>query len=140
MRILFLDFDGCLHSAHALNAPFCHAPWLARALRRFPDVKVVVTTSHRVRLSIEQIRVLLGKLGDRVIDATPDLREEKVRGRQREIEAWLKKHPCDDFVVLDDQAVLFEPGWPPLILCPARTGLDDRSLNQLIVRLQGYRS
>lgn len=123
--ILFLDFDGVLHSALGDSAgpAFCHASMLAEALATLPDVRIVVTSSYREHHTLDHMRYLLGPLGKYVVGQTPVKNGQHVR--EIEIKNWLAEHPhpVSAYVVLDDDARLFEKGWAHLVLCDPRIGL-----------------
>ena len=126
MRTLFLDFDGVLHAA---NGPaFTHAPLLADVLRGHA-VQIVITSSWRINQAMVDMVARLGPLACPVVDTTPVIGNGS--DRQREIECWRDGHYAEDFRVLDDDARLFEPGWPPLILCDGSTGLNQPAIDML---------
>ena len=139
--LLFLDFDGVLHSAYGgKGSPaFCRAGFLANALEGH-DVSIVITSSYREHHAIDHLKSLLGPLGRRVIGTTPLLTGPFVR--QREIEAWLERNPLHAnarYVVLDDDPRLFSISWAPLTLCQPGTGIDSDTLGALMQRVQGSR-
>lgn len=127
-RALFLDFDGVLHPAvegspaTGIVVPtplFGWLPALARELEPHPDVVVVVHSTWRYTHDLEELRELLGGLGERVAGTTP-------RGpRYESILWWLHMNPR--FIshrILDDAQNEF-PQPPPaeLILCDPETGV-----------------
>ena len=79
-RVLFLDFDGCLHPVThgaTLDGPalstvhFGWLPLLGRALQSHDDVVVVVHSTWRYEYRIDELREVLGVVGRRVVVATP---------------------------------------------------------------------
>jgi len=72
--IIFLDFDGVTHPVSG-STPFqldCLNA-LAKAVSQL-DAEIVITSTWRLDRSIDELRALLGNdIGDRIIDATPDL-------------------------------------------------------------------
>lgn len=107
MKVVFLDFDGVLNSAAYLRrcpeAGLCIDPSrmvLLKELIDATDAAIVLTTSWREHWPKDPaIDELFARYGLTVLDKTPSLRE----GREQEIAAWLKAHPTEKFVVLDDR-------------------------------------
>lgn len=126
-RVLFVDFDGCLHplstgltsgGAPVKTPHFGWLPALAEALRGHDDVGLVVHSTWRYEYDVDELRGLLGSLGQRVIGATP-------RGpRLDSILWWTNLSQCTDYRILDDDASEFpSPPPPQLILCCPSTGV-----------------
>ncbi len=139
--ILFLDFDGVLHPEIMGTPELCLLPALEELLREFPRVKLVLSTSWRIVYPHDTLLgVFSADIRERVIGTTPDhdgippgiregLSEFK---RQAEIEAWLLQNMANDsFVVVDDCASEFSPGWEPLFLIDGNTGLTQQHAQQL---------
>lgn len=108
MRLLFLDFDGVLHSTRADldNSYFCWLPILERLLFNFPDVMLVVHSTWRYEYTDDELRKFLGSLGDRFIGSAP-------RGpREQVIEMVLQanKGKATSHLVLDDAPEEFPEG------------------------------
>ena len=131
-RILFLDFDGVLHAT--AGPAFVYVEALAAMLHGHDDVRIVITSSHRIYQSMVHMIEKLGPLAGPVIDATPVI--DGGRSRQREIECWLDHRGIDDFRVLDDDPRLFDKDWPPLILCDSRFGLNKPVIDLLKIWLR----
>lgn len=98
--ILFLDFDGVPHSDwDRAPIPFQRMPLVTDLLRALPHVNVVLTTSWRGTMPIEQLRLHFAEdVRHRVIGATPIINREAADGfvhplsnasRQAECEAWM---------------------------------------------------
>ena len=139
---LFLDFDGVLHADFAGNEYFCHVPKLVDALAEFPDVRIVISSTWRLKRSADELRALLGPaLGARVVGVTPELKADEYATyrRQNEIEAWLKANakPWDNWIALDDMSSEFKPFCPHLIACNGETGMDDGVVTRLRAYLTG---
>ena len=129
-RVLFLDFDGVLHSmAVKGNNPskgpvigtglFDWLPSLADALGGHEDVDIVVHSTWRYAYSLDELREMLGSLKNRVVGATP-------RGpRLESILWWLSLSPTyTDYRILDDDPKEFpDPQPTELILCNPLTGV-----------------
>lgn len=126
-KALFLDFDGVLQPGPGipsqLSAPDTHFSWLpvlARVLRPYGDVSVVVHSSWRHVYNDEELRNILDMLGDSVVGAT-----RRDLGRYESILAWLEENPVhQSYRILDDDVTEF-PDPPPseLIICDPSVGL-----------------
>lgn len=134
-RWLFLDFDGVLHPG--LAGTFIHLPLLQQFLQDHPDVGVVLTTSWRLDYSLEELRrYFVADLRARVVDVTPALLEYTPAKRYAEIQVWLRRHgACRPWAALDDDASLYPPECPQLVLCNAARGLRQPQLDALRVKL-----
>lgn len=110
---------------------------IAAALAPFQEVQIVVSSSWREHYPLENLRQMLGQLGERVIGVTPLHRNDYGRVRQREIEAWMaaNRPPVTPFVALDDDPQLFEKDCQWVIFCPPRVGFDDAAGTALRRRL-----
>jgi hypothetical protein len=124
MRLLSLDFDGVLHPTMQADtvvhtAHFGWLPPLVRLLAPHPDVRVLVHSTWRSTHDEDELRLLLGALGERVVGAAPP------GPRYQSVLEWLRLHPeVSSFRILDDEAADF--GSPPpaeLILCEPTTGV-----------------
>lgn len=108
VRILFLDFDGVLHSSRAeLDGKYFRwLPALVKLLANFPDVKIVVHSTWRYDHTDSELRELLGELGERFVGSAP-------RGpREQVIQMVLQanKGKFTDYLVLDDAPHEFPEG------------------------------
>ncbi len=142
--ILFLDFDGV---THGINCPtdelFRHLDQLEEWLRAHANVDVVISSSWREWHPLEEMRSYFSEdLQARVIGATPILKRdpwaqthgERLRARyerESEILRWQSQEAMKGcrWAALDDQAVLFQPRCPQLVLCDGRVGLAARELD-----------
>lgn len=148
--VLFLDFDGVLHADRCLlHQRFCHAERLSGWLQAHPTVGWVVSSTWRLVEPTEQLLAPFpGLMRERFLGATPawsrlqadgQLGGEWAMGRyKREVEVlhWWQQHrlAAARFAVLDDTPELFGPGFGPLVVCDAATGLDDGVLSELLRR------
>lgn len=136
MRVLFLDFDGVLHPGPDVTSSptlWCWLPALAKALEGHDDVRIVVHSLWRLDHSVDELRSLLGDLGERVIDVTPE------GGRFESIETWLEGHPdvSSHRILDDDEREFFYPLPAELIVCDSAHGVTDTSARrQLVVWLE----
>lgn len=138
MKVLFLDFDGVLNSEKWFRAnilkiqsqsgllwrhqceldPEC----LARVTRIIEDTqcKVVVSSSWRIGMSVQELQECLKAAGgpviaDAIIDTTPTWSEIEmtIKGRTAirgdEVQAWLDEHlDVERHVILDDDSDFLE--------------------------------
>src|ERR1017187_6901392 len=105
MKILFLDFDGCLKPLHQDFSREC-AGRIVMLLNKEPQLRIVVSSSWREQ-GLQACRGILSGLGIdpiKVIDITPGMPEHALRTRDHHIKKWLREHPADNFVILDDEA------------------------------------
>ncbi len=99
---------------------WCWLPVLSQALARHGDVRIVVHSTWRFDYDLEELRELLGQLGERVIGATP------AGNRLESIEKWLDEHPeVVSFRILDDVGGDFYRRPEELILCDPSFGITD---------------
>jgi len=136
-RIIFLDFDGVLHSPKAIAGAkppltpkqillgwpdtFKHLHLLANLLNGHGDISVVVSSSWRLFLSDTELHELLkpienwyeGSIGQ------PGL------GREEAIQDFIFINKISDFIILDDVSAFFKDAWKNLIICPAEEGISD---------------
>lgn len=129
--MIYLDFDGVLHPTGGTTLPFEYMPTFEAVLRQYPKVQVVITSSWREVFSLEYIRDTFFSegVGDRVIGCTPILRNSS---RYDEIMMHRDQHGyLGTYLVIDDDASQFPEGWPPLLLCDGKRGLDTTMLETL---------
>lgn len=137
-RVLFVDFDGCLHplstgvasSESPLHTPhFGWLPALAELLHGHEDVAIVVHSTWRYMYDVEELRGLLGSLGTRVVGVTP-------RGpRFDSVLWWVNLSRCESYRILDDDAGEFpDPPPPELILCCPLTGVTAPAVHAALKR------
>lgn len=126
--ILFLDFDGVLHSSEVylirqqpvLRAEegmtlFQHAPLLVEALAERPDIRIVLSTSWVARLGFDRTKAYLPPaLQARVIGATWHRHAGLLKNdwfllsRYVQIESYVRRHRLTHWLAIDDDA----EGWP----------------------------
>lgn len=144
MRVIFLDFDGVLHSVpgfptgrtargkpvlRAKRVPlFAWLPVLVDLLQRHPDVRVLVHSSWRVFHPPDELREMLAELGERFVGCAPP------GERWACIQAALDADPrISDFLVLDDAADELADAPPQrVVLCDPYLGLSDPQVQERI--------
>lgn len=135
---LFLDIDGVLHSHDPGAEKFTALPQLQESIRRHPRLEVVISSSWREVFDFEDLVELFDEdLRTRIVGCTPVLNQDTEFVRQRECEQWMRTHrPSDhEWVVLEDEQALFEPGCPHLLLVDGSMGLQLKDLMFLDERL-----
>lgn len=138
-RILFLDFDGVLHSPTAVVGArpgmtpddvrakhfntFVHVRRLAELLEGHDDLGIVVVSSWRLFFDDDELKDLLRGLEPWFVGSVGLPNE----GRDVAIRSWLERHPAiRSFVVLDDQVKFYPGDWSDsLIVCLSSLGLSD---------------
>lgn len=130
MRVLFLDFDGVLHPAKSeLDAErFCWLPLLEALLATHKDIAVVVHSTWRYEYRDEELRELLGKVGELVVGSAP-------RGpREQAIESVLQanKGRLTSYLVLDDAPDEFTQGKLNALFVDGSVGVSDPTVQEAI--------
>ncbi len=130
-RVIFLNFDGVLHPTSIEVEQermetvigvglFGWLPVLDDALRPHPDVNVVVHSPWRRTRCDEELRLLLGSLGSRMVGSTPpDSCFEGIRN-------WLHSNPgvvSHRILDLDPPRKYPRPLPPELIVCNPTQGV-----------------
>jgi hypothetical protein len=112
VKVIFLDFDGVLNnrerwagsqqvdpkSPSSMIDPLC--TWRLKQIVNATGARIVISSSWRNIYPLDQLAGFLWKYGiDRsaVIGKTP-----KIGRRGHEIRHWLKKHPVESYIILDD--------------------------------------
>lgn len=129
--ILFLDFDGTLHSevATAKDA-LSQLPLVEEILREFPSVEIVISSAWRLDWPEEAEAVSFLRLhfsadiAPRVVGVTPDCsflqrpgHDDEIPLREYECLAWLKANrpTGTPWLALDDRFWWFAPDCPNLM-------------------------
>lgn len=134
--ILFLDFDGVLHPLDRPNGLFTLVPEFERLMRRYPAVGIVISSSWREGYKLEQLRAIFSDdIAGRIIGLTPVLQPcSHAHVREAEILLWLRSNGrvSEEWVAVDDCALLFSPGCRNLVLVDGETGFS--ALTELELR------
>ena len=116
---IFLDVDGVLNKQSDWKRPFslndecCY--WFNTLIKDLPNVKIVLSSTWRNGIArdgsraahIDDLMVRLKAAGIETIDKTatsPD------GFRNKEIDNYLRRHPADSYIILDDEESIFEEG------------------------------
>ena len=141
--ILFLDFDGVLHPDRSpVDKLFCRLGLLQEWLRRRPGVDVVISSSWREAHPLDELRSFFDDdMQSRIVGVTPNLKVGDWAqvdgefpptrfGRQLEVLQWLRtsSEPWRPWAALDDQAWMFRPLEPRLVVCDPAIGLASENL------------
>ena len=137
--VLFLDFDGVLHPSLCLEAEhFCRRPLFEEVMRRFPAVRIVISSSWRHHFDLVRLRPCFsGDIAERIDDTTPLWVPGGPANRFQEIMAFVCSRGLDEagWLALDDSAFEFPRGCANLVLCDGRFGLTEDAAMQLAGRL-----
>lgn len=105
MKILFLDFDGVIKPIHQdFSKDACKR--VSDLLNKEPSLRIVISSSWREQ-GLQACRGILSGLGIdpiKVIDVTEGMPEHALKTRDHHIKKWLRDHPTDNFVIIDDEA------------------------------------
>jgi hypothetical protein len=144
-KVVLLDFDGVLHRGDAYRTRhgivssdpsriklFEYAGLLAAALKPYPDVEIVLSTTWVEALGFNRARDALPEkaLRDRVVGATYHSRyydalrwSEIARGHQ--VLRYVRGHRLLTWLAIDDRLDGFETVRDRLVLCDPDKGLGD---------------
>ena len=118
--IVFLDFDGVLRRDS--SPPSCFQTdcltHFESAIRPFDDIEIVISSTWRVAVSLNEIRRFFSSdIGPRIIGSTPELDMEMRHQRFCEIIAYLDARDRKDetWLAIDDSPELFPADAPVLI-------------------------
>ena len=131
-KLLFLDFDGVLHSVEASkNELFCKAPLLNNLLTVHP-CNVVISSSWRLHFHLNELRQRLqAPMSNLIIGQTGPC--EFGRGsRFNEIKNYINLHKSQAiWRALDDSSNDFPIDCPELIHCDPFEGITEQELLEL---------
>lgn len=156
--ILFLDFDGVLHSEPSLaKDAFCRLPLLEEILQDFPQIQIVVSSAWRLDWASEGEAVaglrehFSYALKDRLVGVTPDFRQVDPATAPDGLGTYLREWECMDwlgkrrpagtpYLMLDDRHWWFRPGNPHLMIVDGDDGFLPANEDELRARLTGLSS
>ena len=116
---IFLDIDGVLNKQCDWKKPFtlndecCY--WFNALVSELHDVKIVLSSTWRNGIARDGSRAahiddLLAKLEEAGISTIDKTATSTDGFRNKEIEYYLRKHPADSYIILDDEESIFEKG------------------------------
>lgn len=145
-----LDFDGVLHPDPCYDEVdlFANRLLLEEVLREFANVDVVITSTWRLKYSLENLKhFFVDDLASRFIGVTPQWFDYPILCdiigptylREIEILAWLRESamPWRQWVALDDKKHWFRPFCKNLIACDPAVGMQRDVQTQLCRYLSG---
>lgn len=148
--LIFLDFDGVLHSAHhyTQETMFSQLPILERFFQQeeFAHARFVISSTWRQGRDLAQLRAIFSpNFQERIIGKTPSLPRctAKLTGsREREILQYCQIHGFEQtaWLALDDMRGYFDQYLDRLFLCQASTGLTEADLPRLAQQLRAIQS
>ncbi len=145
---VFLDVDGVLNTeadwarkAYSLD-PTCVRSF-CKLLNSLKEPKVVLSSTWRngiardgtTAVHIDDLIKALAPAGVNFLDKTgtaPD------GSRNKEIDHYLRRHPKDSYIILDDDPDLFEQRekTPHLYLTSSKTGITDEDVKKIVKLLK----
>jgi len=141
MMILFLDFDGVLHPVGRYrDHDFSRLPLLEVWLRENAHVEVVISSSWRDTLNIEQLREFFSHdLRSRIISKCPSVPSEPEPEfwRHAEIMAWVDANGYKgQWIALDDATYEFPSDFLQLVPCNLYVGIDASVISELTRKMR----
>jgi len=128
--IVFLDFDGVLHpGSGSRDDHFMYLPRFENVIRKFDNIRIVISSSWRYFYTLEQLRANFSKdISPRIVGVTPMLEDNTPGTRYKEIELYLSRlpEPPDSWIAIDDANLGFPEGCRNLILCSPFRNKDGR--------------
>lgn len=123
MLYIFLDFDGVLHTHNGKK--FSLVNNFAHVVKKYPEVKIVFSTSWREYSTIENLKEYLPEIiHKQCIGVTPWFKESMKNPRFYEIQQYLEENKMkDNWLAIDDLASLFPPDCKNLFLVDGREGI-----------------
>ncbi|OUV30843.1 MAG: hypothetical protein CBC60_02120 [Betaproteobacteria bacterium TMED100] len=122
MKTIFLDFDGVLHTSSIyIQTPFSKLSHFDPLLKDYA-FDVVVSSTWRFHYKLNDLKLKLRKLGERVIGVTG----ESCAGtfpRYYEIREYAEFNQILDWVAIDDAKLQFPESEKRLIHCNPQTGI-----------------
>lgn len=133
--ILFLDFDGVLHTKSPPRDLRFAANLLPIVIRY--EFEVVISSTWREVYSLQELKGKLGRLGSHVIDCTPLISDDdssQTGKRQAEIEKWLEANFRSDrlWAAIDDDRDGFRPSCKRLFLVDGTQGFNQVFAHEFI--------
>lgn len=143
MNYIFLDIDGVLNTKASWRIPYSMNPQLIKRLGEIikeTGAKIILTSSWKTGFEkdmenctpqIKALRLKMQDFGYDIYDKCPEL---KNRTRDKEIERYLYFNPAEKYIILDDDASLFDSK-EQLYLIHCETGITDSDVRNIKKRL-----
>ena len=128
-KLLFLDFDGVLHSK--TDRRFAKLGLLEKYLANMPRLEVVISSTVRESQPFARLQMLFSPAVRHQIAGVTPVRSDwlEIGTRQREIEDYLESSGLNaenaTWMALDDVKYYFDDGCSNLILVDAHRGFSD---------------
>ncbi len=126
-KYIFLDFDGVMHPDG--KQAFSCAEYFADCIKDKNNLFIVFSTSWREYSTIEKLSSYLpSSIRNKCIGKTPLLKNHYKHVRYHEIMAYNSEKLIGDnnWIALDDMAIIFPPNCKNLILTNPRNGFGER--------------
>ena len=133
--LIFLDFDGVLRRLTSNPSRFendCLENFES-AIRPLPNVKIVISSTWRLAMSLTKLRRLFSTdVAERIVGVTPDFSAHSTHARYKEIQAYLKDQNTEkeNWVAIDDDPEHY-PKTAPVLLTDPNTGFDAECATRL---------
>lgn len=141
---VFLDVDGVLNTkaewskkVYSLNSKCVSA--FCKLIKKIPDCKIVLSSTWRngiardgtTAVHIDELIMAISCTGIKTLDKTA-VSSDGIRSK--EIDYFLRRHPADSYIILDDDPELFElkEKTKGLYLINAVTGITEKDVKNII--------
>lgn len=143
---IFLDVDGVLNTEADWARKVCSlnqgcVDAFCRLIKSIPSPILVLSSTWRngiardgsTAVHIDDLLCALAPSGIKELDKTAVLPDGS---RSREVDYYLRRHPKDSYIILDDDPTLFEDRERTacLYLTSSKTGLTENDVNKIIKR------
>lgn len=130
-KLLFLDFDGVLHSTFSSEELLFNKLGLLVDILQEKPCSIVISSSWRFHHDLTSLKSYLQHISMLIIGTTGDPFVGRFP-RYNEIKDYLNKYnPFADWRALDDSFLEFPKSCPELILCHGKTGFSVTQKNTL---------
>ncbi|MCG7657519.1 HAD domain-containing protein [Wielerella bovis] len=144
--IIFLDFDGVLHSTYTFqsNQMFSQLPIFETFFRQpeYAKIEFVISSTWRYGRNLNELRQPFSlDIAARVIGKTPEnIATTRIGSREQEILHYLRdtRREGEVWLALDDVRSYFDRHADRVYFCTAGTGLTERDLPLLAQMIADY--
>lgn len=146
MKYIFLDIDGVLNNDKTMTrSPDGYVGISDSLCKRLEiiiketDAKVILTSSWKDNSSPQDLAYMRKRLNRHLALPIGQTHEKRAGLRGTGINDYLKDHPCDEFVILDDfDFNFYEEGlWEHVVLTNPILGLTNENVDDAIKILNG---